>query len=178
VWSMAAAGRALYVNVHVGGILVTSDGGQSWSDTIDLHDDVHQVQVAPDGTLWAASGAGGLARSGDGGATWSSYGRDLEEPYFRSVAVVDDGVIVGASVGPHAGAGSLYKFDEQGDAHRLDDGLPRHLGGNVDAYRLASRGAVAVVADPGGSVYESTDCGERWTELTDDRRSVSAVVVR
>ena len=36
----------MYVNVHVGGILRTSDGGASWIPTIDIDADVHQVATA------------------------------------------------------------------------------------------------------------------------------------
>lgn len=178
VWTMASAGPALYVNVHVGGILTSADGGRTWSPTIDLHDDVHQVAVGDDGTLWSASGAGGLARSDDGGATWSSVGEAPAESYLRSLALVDGGVVVGGSVGPHASSAHLYRFDRHGAVHRLGGGLPEPLGGNVDAYRLAGRGRVVVVADPGGSVYQSDDGGDTWVTVVADPPVVTAVVLR
>ena len=48
VFSMASLGDDLFVSVHVGGILRSSDGGQSWEATIDLHEDVHQVVADPE----------------------------------------------------------------------------------------------------------------------------------
>ena len=64
VFSMASHGDDLYVGVHVGGILRSADGGETWTDTIDLHVDVHQVVVDPrTGTVWAAT---------EGGLSWWS----------------------------------------------------------------------------------------------------------
>ena len=65
VFSMASDGTDLYVSVHVGGILRSADG-VSWSPTIDLHDDVHQVTVSPDRTVWAATGSRALRRAPTG----------------------------------------------------------------------------------------------------------------
>ena len=62
VFSMASDGTDLYVSVHVGGILRSADGA-AWTPTIDLHDDVHQVAVGPDGAVWAATGAAVSARA-------------------------------------------------------------------------------------------------------------------
>ena len=76
VFSMASDGTDLYVSVHVGGILRSGDG-TSWTPTIDLHDDVHQVAVGPDGTVWAATGMRGLAESNDRGETWRYHTRGL-----------------------------------------------------------------------------------------------------
>src|SRR5207245_2574370 len=60
---------AVYVNVHVGGILRSDDAGATWSPTIRIHADVHKVLARP-GRLYAACGARGLAVSSDGGDTW------------------------------------------------------------------------------------------------------------
>jgi hypothetical protein len=59
----------VYVNVHVGGILRTDDGGKTWTPTIDIEADVHQVTTA-EGLVLAAC-AGGLAVSTDRGETWA-----------------------------------------------------------------------------------------------------------
>src|SRR5262249_42338434 len=64
VLSMASRDDDLYVGVHVGGIIRSDDDGDTWTDTIDLHVDVHQVVVdTRDGTLWAATGRRALAES-------------------------------------------------------------------------------------------------------------------
>jgi hypothetical protein len=53
--------QTVFANVHVGGVLRTQDGGETWVQTIDPHVDVHEVALAPDGRVFAATGAAGLA---------------------------------------------------------------------------------------------------------------------
>ena len=36
----------IYVNVHVGGVVRSRDGGHSWTPTLDIEVDVHQVMLA------------------------------------------------------------------------------------------------------------------------------------
>ncbi len=67
--SISEWGHDVYVNVHVGGILHTRDGGVTWNPTIDIDADVHQVATAR-GLVLAAC-ARGLATSKDEGLTWS-----------------------------------------------------------------------------------------------------------
>src|SRR5262245_30667534 len=88
VFSMASHGDDLYVGVHVGGIMRSGDGGETWTATIDLHVDVHQVVVdARDGTVWAATGERALAESHDRGASWEFHTRGLHAAYSLSPAV-------------------------------------------------------------------------------------------
>src|SRR5207247_2735347 len=63
--SMADWDDDVYVNVHVGGIVRSDDRGQTWSPTIDVDADVHQVATA-EGLVLAAC-AGGPAASPDRG---------------------------------------------------------------------------------------------------------------
>ncbi len=174
VFSMASDGTDLYVSVHVGGILRSSDGA-TWTPTIDLHDDVHQVTVSADGTLWAATGMRGLGESRDHGATWRYHTAGLHARYLLAVAAVDGGVLVGASSG-HAGRdGALYRLD--GDRFVRGRGLPDDLRGAVGPRHIAADGEHAVVALPGGDVYASHDGGFEWTPLASGLTGVSEVAL-
>lgn len=65
-------GKALFANVHVGGIPRSIDGGVTWQPTIEVDSDVHQVCAHPTRPeIVAAATAIGLAMSLDGGATWT-----------------------------------------------------------------------------------------------------------
>lgn len=177
VFSMASHGSDLYVGVHVGGILRSSDGGASWTPTIDLHDDVHQVTVDDSGTVWAATGARGLAASGDRGATWRYRSAGLHAHYLLAVTPTREGVLVGASSGHAAGDGAIYRFD----GHRFErcgTGLPEELNGAVSPRCLAAVGDDAVAAVPGGDVYASVDGGRSWSLLADSLAGVSEVTLR
>lgn len=179
VFSIAGPGDDLYVSVHVGGILRTSDHGANWVDTIDLDTDVHQVAVATDGTVWAATGTSGLGESRDRGATWRFHTDGLHATYLLAVTVTDDGPLVSAASG-HAGTdGALYRFDGH-TFHRCMDGLPGHFDGAVQPRHLAADGTVVVAALPGGDVVASTDSGRTWTHIASEMPDISdlALTVR
>lgn len=159
VFSMASHGDDLYVSVHVGGILHSDDDGVSWRATIDLHDDVHQVVVDDAGTVWAATGRRGLARSTDKGRTWQYLSKGLHATYLLAVAVTDAGVLVSAQSG-HAGSdAAVYLLAD--DRFEPVTGLPAPLSG-VSPRRLAASGAHAALAADDGAVYSSPDGGRTW----------------
>lgn len=164
VLSMASHDHDLYVGVHVGGILHRADGADTWSATIDLHVDVHEVVVEPStGTIWAATGERGLAESRDRGRSWSYHTDGLHGTYCLAVALTGAGVLVGASSGHAARDGAVYLFAD--GRFRRATGLPDRLDGAVGPRRIVARGDDAALVAPGGSVYVSTDAGRHWSAL-------------
>jgi hypothetical protein len=166
-----------YVNVHVGGILRTDDRGGSWAPTIDIDADVHHVTTA-EGMVLAAC-AGGLAVSTDRGATWTMRTEGLDSRYSRAVAVCGDAVLVSASGGPRGGDAAVYCGGLGGGAFdRCVEGLPS-FDDNIDTYCLDAfpDGSLAVFGASDGSVYRSTDQGERWDELATGLRPIRRVLV-
>ena len=173
VFSMASCGDDLYVSVHVGGIIRTGDG-EGWKPTIDLHDDVHQVAVGPDGTVWAATGRRGLAESRDRGSTWRYHRDGLHATYLLAVAASADCVLVGASSG-HAGRdGAVYRFD--GQRFSRGAGLPDDFAGAVGPRQLAAVGDQAAVALPSGDVYTSDDGGGEWARAATGVSGISEIM--
>ncbi len=178
--SFAADRDTVYVNVHVGGVLRSRDRGETWVQTIDTQVDVHQVALAPDGRLYAATGAEGLAYSDDGGATWSYATKGLHGSYLRAVAPVPDGVVVSASTGPFTHEGAVYRARPVNGSvqfEHCDDGLPARFGGNVDSHWIASAGAVVACAAPDATIYRSDDAGATWRVLVSRLPHVRAVAV-
>jgi len=157
-----------YVNVHVGGIPRSSDGGLSWQPTIDIDADVHQVLIHPAhaGVVLAAS-ARGLAVSRDGGKSWRMRTNGLHATYMRAVAVSQDQVLVSTSSGPRGQQAAVYRasFDDRGPLHRCREGLPEWFSANIDTFCLAASGSTVVFATPDGSVFRSMDQGESWETL-------------
>jgi hypothetical protein len=165
--SISEWGPDVYVNVHVGGILRTSDGGASWTPTIDVDADVHQVATAEG--LVLAAGARGVSVSTDRGAGWSLRADGLEAAYSRAVVVCGDRLLVSASDGPRGGHAAVYRAGLlSGAFERCRVGLPEWFDDNIDTYCLdaLNDGSYAAFGSSDGRVYASTDAGERWTHLS------------
>lgn len=167
VRSMAAgADGTIYVNVHVGGIVRSRDGGGTWEPTLDIHLDVHQVIVAPDGTVVAAT-ARGLAQSTDGGDSWDVIDDGLAATYARAVAVAGDTVLMSVSTGPDGHRAAIYgrPLHGGGPFRRTSIGLPGTFPGNVDTFCLVAEGDLAALGTFAGRVYLSDDAGSSWATV-------------
>jgi hypothetical protein len=162
----AAPDGTLYVNVHVGGILRSTDGGQTWAPTLDIDLDVHQVVVAGDGTVLAAC-AQGLAVSEDAGDTWTVADDGLAATYARAVAVAGDTVLMSVSTGPDGGRAAVYRRPLHGGGpfRRTSIGLPGTFPGNVDTFCLVADGDLAALGTFAGRVYLSDDAGGSWATV-------------
>ena len=156
----------IYVNVHVGGILRSDDGGATWTPTLDMDLDVHQVVVAPDGTVLAAC-AQGLATSADKGHTWTVVDDGLAATYARAIAVAGDTVLMSVSTGPDGHRAAVYRRALAGGApfRRTSIGLPGTFPGNVDTFCLAADGDLAALGTFAGRVYLSDDAGASWATV-------------
>jgi hypothetical protein len=176
--SMADWDDDVYVNVHVGGILRSDDRGQTWTPTIDVDADVHQVATA-EGLVLAAC-AGGLATSRDRGSTWDVRTEGLETHYSRAVTVSGDAVLVSASNGPRGGRAGVYRGGlASGAFDRCRDGLPEWFDDNIDSYCLDSLpdGSFASFGTSDGRVFATTDGGTTWDEVASGLPSVGRVLV-
>jgi hypothetical protein len=170
---------ALLVNVHVGGIPRSTDGGGTWQPTIAVDDDVHQVLAHPSrAEIVVAAASTGLCRSTDGGATWSTTTDDLEVAYARGVAIHGDDVLVTVSDGPRATRAAVYRASvDGGPVERVRGGLPEWLRGNIDTRCIAGDGRRVALADGNGDVWCTADGLEGWQPLASGLRGVTAVAV-
>lgn len=175
--SIANWDETVYVNVHVGGILRGDVGLGSWTPTIEVDADVHQVQTA-EGLVLAAC-AGGLGVSADRGATWTFRTEGLATLYSRAVAVIGDSVLVSASDGPRGGHAGIYRGDLAGGRlERCRDGLPEWFEDNIDTYCLDADPEVpfAAFGTADGRVFASEDSGRGWSELASGLPGVRRVL--
>ena len=167
----------VYVNVHVGGILRSHDRGATWTPTIDVDADVHQVTTA-EGLVLAAC-AGGLAVSTDRGTTWSLRTEGLEARYARAVAVCGEAVLVSSSKGPRGGRAAVYRADRAGGVFERCPAGPGWFDDNIDSYCLDALpdGSLVAFGTSNGRVYASTDAGASWDERASGLPPVQRILV-
>jgi hypothetical protein len=171
------AGR-LHVNVHVGGIPRSLDGGASWQQTIEVDSDVHQVLAHPAlADVVLAATAMGLARSDDGGGRWRFETEGMHADYCRAVAVAGGTVLVSASSGPSGRRAAVYRAPLDGPVRfeRCRTGLPEWFDNNIDSGCLAADGEVVAFGTDDGSLFRSEDAGATWAEVTSGLPAVRAV---
>jgi hypothetical protein len=169
---------AVYVNVHVGGILRSRDHGATWAPTIDIHSDVHRVCTGR-GRVFAAGGRG-LEVSEDQGDSWTIRDDGLHATYCRSVAVCGDDILLSASSGPRGGRSAIYRGRLEGGAFdRCRDGLPAWFNTNIDSYCLDALpgGELAAIGTDDGRVFASLNQGAAWSMIVSDLPKVLCILV-
>jgi hypothetical protein len=166
--SISAGDGAVYVNVHVGGVLRSADSGAAWRPLLDIEHDVHQVlaPAARPGLVLVAA-YDGFGISEDRGDTWRWGNEGLHAHYCRAVAVAGDVVLLSASAGPRSRRAALYRRPLAGSAgfERCRDGLPEWFSDNVDTGCLAARGRTVALGSADGAVFLSRDAGLRWEAI-------------
>jgi hypothetical protein len=186
VRSIAAAqdeggvGGAIYVNVHVGGVVRSKDGGRSWTPTVDIESDVHQAIVHPDQPgLVLVAAYEGLGISRDGGDSWQFVTAGMHAHYSRAVAIAHDIILVSASTGPGGKRSALYRqpLDGRADLERCRKGLPTWFDDNIDTACLAAAGAVVAAGTEDGRVFRSVDAGGSWELIAEGLPAVRCVVI-
>ncbi len=171
----------VYVNVHVGGVVRSRDGGRSWTPTVDIESDVHQVLAHPSrAEVVLAAAADGFGVSRDCGASWRFITEGMHAHYLRAVAVSDDTVLVSASSGPGGRRAALYRGHLDGDSafERCTDGLPTWFGDNVDTGCLAARGSFVACGTEDGRVFRSLDGGLHWDVAAKGLPAVTGLSLR
>lgn len=173
-------GATLLVNVHVGGIPRSTDGGVTWQPTIDIDADVHEVRVHPTRPdIVMAAAAVGLCSSCDGGKTWRVETEGLHATYCSAVAFVGDEVLVAASSDHFAAQGAIYRraIDGQLALRAVAGGLPTWLDGIADTGCIAARSSLVAAADRSGALYTSADSARSWSARARALPSPSSVAI-
>jgi hypothetical protein len=168
----------IHVNVHVGGVVRSRDGGRSWTPTVDIEMDVHQVIAHPvraEVVLAAAYEGFGISR--DGGDSWQFITGGMHAHYARAVAVSNETVLVSASTGPRGRRATLYRKPLDGTtAFTRCEGLP-WFDDNIDTACLAADGALVVFGTGDGRVFRSLDGGAHWELVTKGLPTITAVTI-
>ena len=177
----------IYASIEVGGLLKSTDGGQSWRQLTGFFEDVHRVVVTaarPD-ALFMGNGIG-TYRSADAGDTWEQLTDRSARIAYPDQVIVDprhpDTVFMaGAICGPGdwrktKTADARIARSRDGGTHwqYLEGGLPAHIHGNIEGFTLNvwPGGSNLFAGTTDGDVFMSGDEGETWSTIA---RRIGAV---
>jgi photosystem II stability/assembly factor-like uncharacterized protein len=195
--------QKLFVGISAAGFFASEDGGKSWERRVkrsnadavrtgseDIGYCVHNIQRAPDGTIWQQN-HWGTYRSTDEGRTWNEVGQGLPSTFgFPIGAHPGDASVAyvlplnGDSMGrfPPEAQCAVWRTQDGGESWQaMRNGLPQ-----TGCYFTVLRQAMATDASaPGsvyfgtnsGSVFASLDQGESWSEIARHLPTVLAVEV-
>jgi hypothetical protein len=175
-----------YVNIHVGGILRSTDQGKTWKPTLDMHADVHEVRtVNHHPGLVVAATAEGLALSRDSGDSWEFDRSRLHATYARAIGVCENTILMSVSMGPRGSKAGIYrrKLDQAGTFEKCapqakpDGKQPEWFSDNINTRCLATRGTVAAFGTPNGEVFYSTDAGLTWEAIVSDLPTIHCLAL-
>jgi hypothetical protein len=184
--------QTVLAGIELGGVVKSTDGGESWAQVAGAGDDCHTLVTHPDapGRYYESDGAG-YVESKDYGKTWKVTCEGIPDAvrYFYSMAV-DPGdpenIIISASRDQYSGHAlrpNTLAFDrnitidfavwstlyrKQGDAEWREvlDGLPDPYGSPLG--RLATNpaeGGVFYYWTVDGELYRSADGGDHWDHI-------------
>jgi hypothetical protein len=172
---------AIYANVHVGGIPMSEDGGESWHPTLEVRADAHEVRAVPGRPgLVLAAAAIGLGESRDGGASWRFQTDGLAGHYSRAVAVLGEALFLTASDGPRGGRAAIYRrgLDSEDPFERCGEGLPEWFDANIDTGCLGAAAGTVAFGTAEGEIYASTDAGASWGAVATGLAPVRCLLLR
>lgn len=116
------APERVVAGIEVGGVHVSDDSGETWTERRDgLHDDVHHVLVR-DSEEYVASCGGGLYRTRDAGRSWTRLDDDVDHTYFREAFAAGGRLYAAAARssppswgGEHGPDAALFESTDGGD---------------------------------------------------------------
>jgi photosystem II stability/assembly factor-like uncharacterized protein len=173
----------LTVGIELGGVMRSSDAGESWIDhNPQAHSDAHQIvtnPLAPD-RLYEAAGQG-IAISDDRGETWQRREQGLDRHYAWALAADHEDPelwYVSVSRSPFAAHGDadgearLLRSAGNGSGRR-GDWVAIDAWGNEPALRrmpyalaaLSGHRGRLLVGLRGGTLMLTDDAGETWSQL-------------
>src|SRR3954451_19638849 len=171
------------VGIELGGLMLTEDGGASFSDHCpNAARAAHCLACHPrvPGRAYEAGGDG-AAWSRDGGHSWerADAGRDRRYAWALAVDPADpDRWFVSAAPGPFEAHGSrpsdsvIFRWEGSGPWQAMAGPLDSHV------YALATGDGKLFAGLGDGTLLESDDGGESWTDLGERIDGITALAVK
>jgi photosystem II stability/assembly factor-like uncharacterized protein len=171
------------VGIELGGLMRTDDGGTSFSDhRPEAARDVHCLTWHPSapGRAYEAGGDG-VAWSRDGGRSWDKADDGRDRRYAWALAVDPDDPerwFVSAAPSPFAAHGSdpsdsaIYRWEGSGPWQAIEGPFDSHV------YALATARGQLFAGLGDGTLLQSEDLGETWSNLDERIGGITALAVK
>jgi photosystem II stability/assembly factor-like uncharacterized protein len=172
------------VGIELGGVLRSTDGGETWQDQRPgAQPDCHSLCAHPEANeLLYEAGGGGFARSTDFGDSWEPVDEGMGLHYVWGLAVdAEDPSLVYSSAAP-----GPYRAHGRGSSgatiyRRVGSGPWRAVLEGLDAFPYAlspdPEASGAVYAGLGdGTILRGTEAGESWEEVARVPTGLDALV--
>lgn len=167
----------IFAGVEVGGVVKSSDGGNSWSQQPGLNDDIHLVDIneANQQRIYVAT-AQAPYRSDDGGGNWQLINKGLERRYTLHISSAPsdvDVVLVAVSANARRDDPQFYRSEDGGRKWQLVDtvGNDGDMVVAIDWDPIAKSRVYA--GTDGGKIYRSDDGGQRWNRVLADLPAIA-----
>jgi hypothetical protein len=187
----------IYVAIEVGGVMRSLDKGLTWEDRKPgSQEDGHTLRMhklAPH-TIYEASGGeepvfhkggplgeyvtlngGGFAESHDGGATWTTWTKGLEQHHYMWSLAIDpanpDTIVASAAPGPDHAHGMamaesyLYRRTTGTPWTLISQGLPEPKGTLISEITSNEAEPGVFYAANNRGIFRSADTGLTWQQL-------------
>ncbi len=177
------APEVVLVGIELGGLMRTDDGGATFSDhRLQAARDVHCLAWHPSipGRAYEAGGDG-AAWSRDGGRSWdkADAGRDRRYAWALAVDSADsERWFVSAAPGPFQAHGrgpsdsAIYRWEGSGPWQMIKGPLDEHV------YALATGRDWLFAGLGDGTLLQSQDAGQNWSDLGERIGGITALAVR
>lgn len=166
----------LFAAIEVGGLLRSTDGGETWTMLETVDDDIHHVTGHPHrlDEIWLALGwaalqgrtvdraaLGGVARSDDGGQTWRKM---IERDYTRAVIVppARPDLVLAGPAGAVGRQGRIVVSSDRGETWApAGEGLEEPMADMVELFVPAPDGSIWAIC-AGGRLLCAEPGEWRW----------------
>ncbi len=180
--------NVVYACIEQGGLLKTTDGGQSWRELHGFDDDVHRILISPSNNdrLFLSTRMG-ILQSDDAGETWDPLpmaSTNIGYPDALLVHPKRENVMftAGAASRPpfwlqtHAADARIARSTDGGKNWEvMQNGLPEKIHGNVEAMAMeVYNGSFALYAGTtDGDVFFSDNEGNNWSKIVEGLPPIS-----
>ena len=144
------------IAMNNGLMLRTTDGGQFWELQPRSGLPMQNVRLAPDGSLWGIGSLGVIARSTDGGESWTRFNTGITTVVF-DIAFPDASTVVAV-----CGGGTVLRSEDAGQTWSEHD---TPLATDVQSVSFSSATNGLAIQAP-KYLLRTTDGGQTWSDTS------------